>query len=178
VLSKIQEAPLRSAEAGLAPDGDGWFIVNLADAQGGRSQDFGEAVRFEAPSSPFPEVAFNVRVIQPGQPNGLYHRESNAEVFLVLSGECVAIVEEQERTMKRGDFLYTPPGAAHILVGAGDGPCVIVMASNRKPGEEILYPVSEVAARYGASAQRETDDPRVAYADRSPRLPVSISLPW
>jgi uncharacterized cupin superfamily protein len=162
----------------LVPDGDGWFIVNVADAQGTRSESFGEAVRFESPDSPFSEVAFNVRVIQPGKPNALYHRESNAEAFLVLSGECIAIVEEQERPMKRGDFLYAPPGTAHVFVGAGDAPCMIVMVSNRKPEEELLYPVSEVAARYGASAERETDDPHVAYAASSPREPASVDLPW
>jgi uncharacterized cupin superfamily protein len=124
-------------------------------------------------------VAFNVRVIQPGQPSALYHRESNAEAFLVLSGECTAVVEEQERPMKRGDFLYAPPGTAHIFVGAGPGPCVMVMVSNRKPeGEELLYPVSEVAARYGASVEEETPDAGAAYAGRAPRTPVSIGLPW
>ena len=81
--------------------------------------------------------------------------------------------------MRRGDFVYMPPGTAHIFVGAGDGPCVMVMVSNRDSDEAILYPVSEVAARHGASAERETDDPAVAYASSSPRLPASIgAVPW
>ena len=36
----------------------------------------------------------------------------------------------------------------------------------------ILYPVSEAAARHGASVALETDDPDVAYADRSPRYEI------
>ena len=179
MFKKIEEAPLRPGETGLVPDGNGWFIVNIADAQSTHSESFGSACSFESPERNFPELALNVRVIQPGQPNCLYHRESNAEAFLVLSGQCVAIVEEHERPMKRGDFLYAPPGTAHVFVGAGDGPCVIVMVSNRKPEEELLYPVSEVAARHGASAEQDTDDPQVAYAASSPREPASIEdLPW
>jgi uncharacterized cupin superfamily protein len=178
VFTRIEEAPLRPGKAGLVPDGDGWFIVNVSDAQGSHSESFGQACIFEAPQAGFPDLAFNVRVIQPGQPNCLYHRESNAEAFLVLNGQCVAIVEEQERPMKRGDFLYAPPGTAHVFVGAGDGPCVIVMVSNRKPEEELLYPVSQVAARHGASAEQETNDPAVAYASSSPREPASMAVPW
>jgi uncharacterized cupin superfamily protein len=179
MFEKVEEATLRSGDAGLVPDGDGWFIVNIADAQSAHSESFGHVSRFESSDANFPELAFNVRVIQPGQPNGLYHRESNAEAFLVLSGECLALVEEQERPMRRGDFLYVPPGTAHIFVGAGDGPCAIVMVSNRNPEEELLYPVSEVGARHGASAEEETDDPRVAYASSSPRRPASIGdVPW
>jgi uncharacterized cupin superfamily protein len=178
LLHEIQEASMRQGDAGLVPDGEGWFIVNVADAQGTHSEDFGEGCRFESPGAPFPELGFQVKVVRPGQPSAFYHRESNAEAFLVLSGECIAIVEEQERPMKRGDFFYAPPGTAHIFVGAGEGPCVLLMVSNRKPEEELLYPVSEVAARHGASVEQETDDARIAYGSCSPREPASIGLPW
>ena len=40
----------------------------------------------------------------------------------MLSGECVAIVEGEERRMRRWDFLHSPPGTAHITVGAGGEP--------------------------------------------------------
>jgi hypothetical protein len=51
-----------------------------------------------------------------------------------------------------------------IVVGAGDGPCVILMAGVRKADDRVIYPVSELAARYGASAAEETPDPEQAYA--------------
>jgi uncharacterized cupin superfamily protein len=157
---------------------DGWFIVNVAEAAGTESEWFGRRSRFGEGAPPFPEFATNVRVLEPGQPNCLYHRENAQEVFLVLSGECIAIVEEQERPMRTGDFLYTPPGAAHVLVGAGDGPCAVLMVGTRKDPEELLYPVSAVAARYGASAKRETSDVAEAYAGNVVHDRPLGTIPW
>jgi uncharacterized cupin superfamily protein len=117
-------------------------------------------------------------MLEPGQPNGLYHRESSQEAFLVLAGECVAIVEGQERPMRKGDFLYSPPGTAHIIVGAGDGPCAVLMVGTRKDPEELLYPVDETAARHGAAAAEETPDEKVAYAGEPPLRPAPLGLPW
>ena len=176
MLTKTEEAPLRQAEAGIVPAGDGWFIVNIADAQGMRTDRFGDACRFEG-GKEFPEFGMNVRVLQPGQPNCLYHRESAQEAFFVLSGECVAIVEDQERPMRAGDFLYAPGGTAHVIVGSGAGPCAVLMVGTRRADEELLYPVSEVAARHGASVERATADASVAYAGMDPPAPVKVTLP-
>ena len=136
----IEEAPLRRAEAGLVPDGDGWFIVGVADAEGAHSERFGDGCVFEGPMVRFPEFGINVRVLEPGQPGSLYHREDAQEAFLVLSGECLAIVEDQERAMRKGDLLYTPPNTAHALVGAGERPCAILMVGSRKPSKSIGLP--------------------------------------
>jgi uncharacterized cupin superfamily protein len=80
--------------------------------------------------------------------------------------------------MRKGDLLYTPPNTAHALVGAGEHPCAILMVGSRKPSKSIVYPVSEVAARYGASVDQETDDPRAAYAGTPRPEPATIGLPW
>jgi uncharacterized cupin superfamily protein len=177
---RIEEAPLRKAEAGLVPDGEGWFIVNLADAEGMHTEAFGDACRFEngAEGPPFPEFGINVRVLAPGRPNCMYHRENGQEVMLVLRGECIAIVEDEERPMRTGDFLYLPPWTTHVCVGAGDGPCAVLMVGTRKALDEVFYPVSAVAAKYGASVERETDDATVAYAGVTPPEPATIGLPW
>lgn len=179
-LDPVPEAPLERTESGgLLPDGDGWFVLNVEDAHATRSDRFGTSSRFERrPDVEFPEFGINVRVLQPGQPASLYHRENAQEVFLVLSGECVAIVEEEERPLRKGDLLYMPSGTAHVLVGAGDGPSTVLMAGTRKDPEELLYPLSEAAARYGASAERETSSEDEAYgATRAPR-PVDLGVPW
>jgi uncharacterized cupin superfamily protein len=34
--------------------------------------------------SPFPQVGIKIRVLEPGQPNGLYHSENQQDDFLVL----------------------------------------------------------------------------------------------
>ncbi len=178
-MEKTNEAPLRLATGGLVPHGDGWFIVNAAEAQGSLSPTFGGAVRFEGfrdDAHPFPEFAVNIRLLRPGQPNGYYHRENVDECFLVLRGECLAIVEEQERPLRRGDFLYAPAGTAHIFVGAGDGPCAILMFSKRVPEEDeiIEYPVSEVATRHNASVKQRTDSPAEAYAGAGKPEPAAL----
>jgi uncharacterized cupin superfamily protein len=162
MFTKIDEAPLRREDDGLTPDGDGWFVVNVAEARALHTERFGDGCRFEGDSR-FPEFGINVRVLQPGQPASLYHREDAQEAFLVLSGECLAIIEEHERRLRAGDFVHMPAGVAHVFVGVGDGPCAILMAGARKAEREMFYPVSEVAARYGASVERETDSPEEAY---------------
>jgi uncharacterized cupin superfamily protein len=92
----------------------------------------------------------------------------------VLVGECIAIVEEQERRLKAWDFVHCPRGTRHIFVGAGDGPCAILMVGARRPG--LLYPVSEIAARYGASVQQPTTTSREAYAGDPPF--TDARFPW
>jgi uncharacterized cupin superfamily protein len=171
------EARLNQTPEGLTPETDGWFIVNIADARGMEQEHFGQAVRFEG-ATEFPSFGINVRRLAPGQPNCYYHRESNAEAFIVLDGECVAIVEDQERPMRKGDFLYAPAGTAHVLVGAGEEPCAILMVGARAPTEEVEYPVSEVAAQHGASVEEETDSAAIAYGDETPPEPARLPLPW
>jgi uncharacterized cupin superfamily protein len=174
----VPEAPLEQGDAGLAATGPGWYVVNIAEAQGVHTERFGDACLFEnRPAQRFPEFGINVHVLRPGEPNALYHREDAQEAFLVLSGECVAIVEDEERAMRKGDFLYTPPGTAHVLIGAGDGPCAVLMVGTRKDPEHLLYPVNERAARYGASVEVETTDERDAYEGMQ-REPRAIGLPW
>jgi hypothetical protein len=46
-----------------------------------------------------------------------------------------------------------------------------------RPDEPIHYPVSEVAAKYGASVAAETDKPGEAYADW-PGDFTPVRLPW
>ena len=61
-----------------------------------------------------------------------------------------------------------PHQANHLFderMGAGDGPCAILMAGARGEGKQLHYPRSELAARYDASAPHETTEPREAYSD-------------
>ena len=130
-------------------------MVNARDARWWRNDVLGQGTEFEGEAG-FPEVGFFVTVLLPGQPNGMYHGESGQEDFLVLSGECLLILEGEERRLKAWDFVHCPPMTKHIFVGAGDGPCVIVMTGRRRESGEILYPVNEVAAKHGASVLEET----------------------
>jgi uncharacterized cupin superfamily protein len=176
------EAPLNDSGSGLAPAGDGWFVVNVREAEWWVSESFGSGCGFESRELPFPQLGINLSVLEPGEPNCLYHSESQQEAFLVLSGECRLLVEGEERLLRPWDFVHCPAGTEHVFVGAGDGPCVILMVGARSEDEQLLYPVSELAARYGASAEEETPDPRTAYArfERPERGRPSYwaRLPW
>jgi len=180
----VTEARLEDAGSGLAPVTEGWFVVNVRDAQWFSSETRGAACWFaneygEAPIE-FPQLGINVTVLEPGQ-SGVYHAESNQEAFLVLSGECRLIVEEEERPLRPWDFFHCHPWTEHTFVGAGDGPCAILMVGAHG-GAGVRYPVSDLAARYGASVDEETSDPDRVYANaerfRRERPPYWNHLPW
>jgi uncharacterized cupin superfamily protein len=176
----VREATLVAAEHGLVPEGDGWFVVNAREARwGSREGVFGAATRFEGETE-FPEIGINIRVLGPGRPNGHYHGEVHQEDFLVLSGECLLLVEGEERRLRAWDFVHLPPWTEHILVGAGEEPCVVVMIGGRFEPDRILYPRSEVALRHGAGVERETESPDESYAecpDWAPRRYREEDLP-
>jgi uncharacterized cupin superfamily protein len=177
----VQEARLERIESGLAPADEGWFVVNVADAVWFDHPNLGAQGVFESPQAEFTGLGIHIAVLLPGQPNGMYHRESIQEDFLVLSGECLLLVEEQERRLRAWDFVHCAPETDHIFVGAGDGPCVILMTSPRGP-HTIHYPRSEIALRHGAGVETATDSPREAYAsqpeERFQRPACWDELPW
>lgn len=173
----VDEAQSEETPYGRYVTSDGWFVLSLEEALAVRNEEKGGAAYpLEPRTSPFRDVGVNVRVLWPGEPNGLYHSEDVQEGFFVLSGECTLVVEEEERPLKRWDYFHCPAGTRHIIVGGGDGPCAILMIGAR-PDVGLRYPVSEVAAKYGASVTKETGDGDEAYADW-PGEYVPVRLPW
>jgi uncharacterized cupin superfamily protein len=77
-------------------------------------------------------LGVNLAVLEPGEPNSMYHWETETEAFLVLSGEALLIVEGEERPLQQRDFVYCPPKTEHVIVGAGDGPSVVLAMSSRE----------------------------------------------
>lgn len=166
----VPEAPLKRMEGGLAAEGSGWYVLNAREARWWQREGLGRSCDFEG-GADFPDLGFRLTVLQPGQPSGMYHGELGQEDFLVVTGECILIVEGQERRLRQWDFVHCPPWTEHIFVGVGEEPCVIVMVGARKPGDGLLYPFNEAAARHGASVERETTEPAEAYAPY-PRDPL------
>ena len=176
----MQEPEATSEETpyGRYVTSDGWFVLNLTEALAVRNEEKGGAVYpIEAREARFRDFGVNVRVLSPGQPTALYHAESGQEGFLVLFGECMLIVEEEERRLRQWDYFHGPANTRHIIVGAGTGPCAILMIGARPDDETLHYPVSEVAATYGASVAKETNDPDEAYSDW-PGDYEPVRLPW
>jgi oxalate decarboxylase/phosphoglucose isomerase-like protein (cupin superfamily) len=78
--------------------------------------------------------------------------------------------------MRQWDYLHCPPNTAHITIGAGDGPCALVMVGTRSPDRTLHYLVEPAAAKHGASVEVATDSPKEAYAARAPIEPARS--PW
>ena len=171
----VPEAPLEQTEHGLFAAGPGWFVLNLRDV---RWVD--RALGFEAGiggQGDFPQVGIGLSVLEPGDPLAMYHWETDQEGFLVLSGEALLIIEGQERPLRQWDYVHCPPKTQHVIVGAGDGPCVVFRLGAREnhtfrgPDGSLhgrddggAYTVDQAAIRHGAGVKEETTDADVAYA--------------
>ena len=159
----VPEAKLKRTDHGLEPDSEGWFVLNAAEAKW-LDGHFGAYTRFEGPDARFPKLGCNIGVLAPGQAACYYHGEDEQEDFLVLQGECVLLIEGQERPLRQWDFVHCPDWTEHVFVGAGDGPCAILAIGTRSGGD-VVYPRSELALRHGAGVERETREPSEAYAE-------------
>ena len=174
----VSEAPLEQTE--LAPAGDGWFVLNARDAVWLQGDDISASCEFEG-AKEFPQVGIFLRMLRPGEPVALYHWEADQEDFLVLAGEALLVVEGEERPLRQWDFFHCPSGTEHIIVGAGDAPCLLlaVGARDHQAGDDWGgYPVNETAIRHGAGVARETSDAREAYANFPRRKPGPYRDGW
>jgi uncharacterized cupin superfamily protein len=162
---------MRSTEHGQEPAGEGWFVLNAREAKW-VDGDFGAYTRFEGKPR-FPKLGFNIAVLAPGQPACYYHGEDDQEDFLVLAGEALLLIEGQERPLRQWDFVHCPAWTEHVFVGAGEGPCAILAVGTRS-SRDVVYPRADVALRHNAGVERETREPREAYAD----IPDDTEVPY
>src|SRR4051812_40436378 len=104
----MHEAGIGDTDEGRLPADDGWFILNLGEMAWETVPGFGAWRGFDW-SGQRPGIGVHVHVLQPGQTSGLYHAEDAQEGFIVLSGECLAIVESEQRRMRQWDYFHSPP---------------------------------------------------------------------
>jgi uncharacterized cupin superfamily protein len=184
------EAPLEQTDVGLVPRGEGWFVLNARDAPWRDRGEQGKKARLEVEEY-FSQLGVGLTVLEPGQPMAMYHWETDQEDFLVLSGEALLIVEGDERPLRQWDFVHCPPGTQHVIVGAGDGPCVVFSVGAREHHTVRLtdgtlvgrddwgaYTVDEAALRRGAGVEEETTDADVAYARLAAPKPPRYRDGW
>ena len=171
----VPEAELVTTEHGLVPKGQGWFVVNARETQWWERDGRGVLCEFEGAgfdgATDFEQLGVNLTVLRPGEPMAMYHCENDQEDFLVLAGEALAIVEGQERPLRRWDFVHCPAGTAHVIIGAGDGPCLVLAIGARDGSRSAEWgadTVDEVALRHGAGVDSETTVPAEAYTRFSP----------
>jgi uncharacterized cupin superfamily protein len=176
----VPEAPLEPTEHGLAPRGDGWFVLNAREARWYHGP--GRSAVCELEGEPeFPQLGINLSVLGPGEPMAMYHWEADQEDFLVLAGEALLIVEGLERPLRQWDFVHCPAGTKHVIVGAGEAPCLMlaVGARDRSTGPDWGgYTVDEAALRHGAGVEHETTEPDEAYSQFARRKPTRYREGW
>jgi uncharacterized cupin superfamily protein len=171
----VPEARFEDTEHGLVPTGEGWYVLNAREARWYHAEGRTAYCNLEGDQE-FPQLGINVQVLQPGEAMAMYHWEADQEDFLVVSGEALLIVEGEERPLRAWDFFHCPARTMHTIVGAGDGPCVVVAVGTRAYADTPEwggYPVDDVASRHGAGVEAETNDPREAYAPVTKRRPTS-----
>ena len=187
----VPEAELRDDGAGLVPASSGWFVLNARDARWFHFPGRGRTPTLQG-TGDFPQVGLGLTVLEPGEPMSMYHWESDQEDFLVLAGEALLIAEGQERPLRQWDFVHCPPRTQHVIVGAGDGPCVIFAVGaleNHTTGSRVdgtldglegesAYTVDEAALRHGAGVEEETEDAAVAYARFPEPVPTRYREGW
>jgi uncharacterized cupin superfamily protein len=173
----VPQAPLEETELGLRPAGAGWFVLNARDARWGQVEGRGKWPSLEGGKPIFQQLGVGLSVLEPGEPMGMYHWETDQEDFLVLSGEALLVVEGEERPLRRWDFVHCPAGTRHVIVGAGDAPCLVFRVGSRENHTIALpdgtrdgkpdggaYTVDQAALRHGAGVEVETTDADEAYA--------------
>jgi quercetin dioxygenase-like cupin family protein len=177
----VPEAQLESTEHGLAPEGDGWFILNARDAPWRHAPGRGAYSMLEGEAE-FSQLGIHLVSLEPGEPMAMYHWEADQEDFLVLVGEALLIVEGEERPLRQWDFVHCPPETKHVIVGAGAASCLVlaVGARDRSTGGPGWggYTVDEAALRHNAGAEEETTDPMQAYARVPHRQPTRYREGW
>jgi uncharacterized cupin superfamily protein len=180
----IPESKLEKTAHGLVPNGGGWYVLNMRDAEWRRSGGRGAVCivldDFEGRRQAN-QLGVNPFVLWPGEPMALYHWEADQEDFLVVSGEALLIIEGEERHLRAWDFAHCPPRTKHVIVGAGSGPCLVIAVGARAHDgqpESLGFPADEVASRHGASVDEDTTDGDAAYASVPPREPTSYRDGW
>jgi uncharacterized cupin superfamily protein len=177
----VPEAQLEKTEHGLAPKGEGWFVVNARDVVWYDRGPRGRVMSFDGEPE-FEQLGVNIFVLDPGNPMSMYHWEADQEDFLVLSGDALLIVEGEERPLRRWDFVHCPPETRHIIVGAGDGPALILAMGTRRHIDEDCnggaYVRDETAARHGASIPEGVTEASQAYAHMEPPEPTRYEEGW
>ncbi|MEA2251515.1 MAG: hypothetical protein QOG70_1757, partial [Solirubrobacteraceae bacterium] len=93
-------------------------------------------------------------VVEPGALSGPPHcHSSEEELFVVLEGEGVLLLGDEEHPVRPGTIVSRPPGTgvAHAF-RAGDGPLTLLAYGTRDPSDIVYYPRSGKVSLRGVKA--------------------------
>ena len=95
----VPEAPFQETNTGVQVAGEGWFVVNAPDLRW-LEGEMGLYTMFDSELARFDQVGVNIGDPAAGRAECDVPAEDAQEDFLVLSGECVLVVEGEERRLK------------------------------------------------------------------------------
>jgi uncharacterized cupin superfamily protein len=168
VIDVVKQAKLKQTENGLVPEGEGWYVLNAREAKWLHVPGLGSYCGFEGEVR-FPELGININIMEPGEAMAMYHTENAQEDFLVLAGQALLIVEDEERPLEQWDLFHCPAYVAHTIIGAGDAPCIVLAVGARvdRP-DDGKFVGSQTAVKHGAGVERDTTDWNEAYGRFGP----------
>jgi uncharacterized cupin superfamily protein len=156
----VSEAKVESG----VPTSAGWFVLNARNARW-LHNEMRAVCRFGGEGDAhFNDLGIGLYWLEPGKPMSLYHHEAGQEDFLVLCGECILIIEGQERPLKRWDFVHCPPRTPHAIVASGAEPALVLAVGARKEKGSARYPVEAAAVRRGAGVPDASTSATDVYA--------------
>jgi uncharacterized cupin superfamily protein len=156
-----------------------WYVLNAREGEWWERGPRGRVKELVPDETA--QVGANIFVLEPGQPMSMYHWENDQEGFLVISGEALLIVEDEERILREWDYVHCPVPVPHTIVGAGAGPSVILAigAREHQRGPDWgAYPYSDVAMKHDASPEESTAKGEEAYARFPDSQPVEYGEGW
>jgi uncharacterized cupin superfamily protein len=182
----VPEAPIEETGMGLAPAGEGWFVLNAREARWRHKEGRGDSVPFTGTTDRecenlFSQLGVNLIVLGPGEPIGMHHWEADQEGLLVLEGEPLLLIEGQERTLRKWDYVHCPPGTAHTVIGAGERLCVVLAIGSRQfmgRPDWGMYVRDQLALKHGVGVEQDTADPGIAYARFPDPVPARYQDGW
>ena len=177
----MSETPLERGDSGLVPAGDGWFVLNVADADW-KTGVFGSYTTFEQQErgrSADVRADGDERLAPRARAAALpLPRRGDQEAFLVIKGDAVLIVEEQERQLRAWDLVHTPPWADHVIVGAGDGGLHVAAFGTRLGDVRCVTRAASLRSSTARVSSRRRPTPTSPTRDVPPDVPVQFSPGW
>jgi uncharacterized cupin superfamily protein len=122
-------------------------IVNVEDAEPEEEEDrgeYGDTLRRLGSAGGSVRTGLNYQVIRPGKLSCPPHCHSaEEEIFVVLDGDGVCILADEEHPVRRGHVVSRPPGTrvAHAF-RAGDAGLTLLAYGTREPNDIAYYPRS------------------------------------
>jgi hypothetical protein len=169
----VPEAPLSRTKYGLVPEGDGWFVVNARDTRWRDYGPLGAACTFEG-KRPFKQVGINLNVLNPGSQCRCITARTTRRGSSCSRATASSSLRAGSGRLKAWDFFHCLGGTAHVIMGAGDRPAVVLAVGARGGRKGIVYLVAAAALEHGAGVEQETTKSAEAYA----RFPTSTRSPY